>query len=381
MDSTLTMMKENIEQYKQKYIQSYTEVHKDEELETDLFYDTRMEVNEKLAEKEQEYLGNAHLVQLNDQEFATMTNQEMPTPDFEVLSKKQENALSKKEKAAYKEQVNQFQKQLNDWAKHESARQDTIRELATLDRIVAEKNEDIPPDPDIMMEKLNKITSESRVDNESFNKIQAKAWAKIADTTPGEELTVTATRAYLGGEFKNMNKCLRTGETIFDADYGFKDDLSEDAALAEITQSALQKRTLGRDMVLRRGCYSDALAPLMGENLSVEEAKAMITQKLGSGEDVVFHEKGFCSTSCYNDGGFPGDMEFIILAHKDADGMAIAGTDLAVFHRENEVLLNAGQKFKVLKMEDTELGQTRIFMEVISKTATQDQPTGEEGGS
>lgn len=380
MGKPTTVTADQKQQFRQKYHQQTEKICQTAQ---PFLYDIQQQVQSAEAGAHEEIHRQTYDMLLAPEEFEVMRNQQVPMPEFTVLNKQAQKALSKKERAAYKEQEKAFLEKLDKWTADETVRHDAIRELSVLDRKVASEHVDVPPNPDAMLAHLEKVTKEKRVEREVTNQLQAKAWTTITENTDGMDLAVTATRAYLGSEYTYINHNLRTGEKTHKVSPKARTekDISEQVILAEHLTEAVSHRKLGQDMVLRRGVGPFGFADSFSlPGLSYDQARAEIQQKLGAGEDVLLHEKGMCSTSCYADGGFDLPVEYIFLVHKDTQGINIAGTDLAVMQRENEVLLNADTKFKVLKYEEKEktasdkIQPIRMFLEVISKSPDSGQP-------
>ncbi len=127
----------------------------------------------------------------------------------------------------------------------------------------------------------------------------------------------------------------------------------------------LSTTSLSRDLVSKRAVEDvNTLAFMMGldnaANLSLQEIKEAVQSKTANGETITLQEKGFCSTSTTSKGGYfagsrriPEDdirsigIEFIILSKKGTRG--INYTCNGSRGKEDELLLDSGTKFKMIK--------------------------------
>ena len=125
---------------------------------------------------------------------------------------------------------------------------------------------------------------------------------------------------------------------------------------AEDGKKLLQKASLSRDLVSRRGVTGVAtVAHMLGlenaDSMSEEDIKEALKEKINSGKPVTMMEKGFFSTSVKTTGYSAGNsynlgVEFIILCKKGTKG--INYTKLGSKGDERELMLCPGTKFEVV---------------------------------
>lgn len=184
---------------------------------------------------------------------------------------------------------------------------------------------------------------------------------------------VSALTRYTGSSYTEINGYLRDiakgmSEEAARAKWG-----SSIADCARACEQALNKTTLGQDLVLRRGTDVGDLAGLfMNGDFSsdkrslygktAEELNAMFAGKIGE-------YAGFTSTSSQWDRGFSGDVEIVFMAPKDAKAASIMNIS-QYGTSEGETLLNAGTKVKCERIEtsDGHFGSDiRVFLTIITK--------------
>lgn len=348
----------------------------------------------------------------------------MPAPDFKVLTKKEFNKLSKTKKAEYLEEEADFQQKLDLFAKNETKRQEAVRQMASVDKIIAETHKEIPVNADGMMAAIQEQTKDeaSKVKMNALNRVRAEAFIQEAKYNPKRKLAPTAVRAYLGEWYENMNHHLRTNDKTRDG----KAIPDVEIEMVKSVKESLSNNTLKKDMVLYRGAGINTLASMMGTEpvteeklqehlkelatkegnpnkvwskadvetyrtrLNFEKAKKDMTDRMNKKEEVVLEEKGFCSTSNSMGGRFAKQpLKIFILAHAGTQGMEIAGTHLAVHSDESEVLLNANTKFRLVDIKE-DGPNTNVYLEVLSREENKEKTNeskektngnGAEGGA
>ena len=136
-------------------------------------------------------------------------------------------------------------------------------------------------------------------------------------------------------------------------------------------KSALNKMSLEETLVLRRGSSFGDLAGFMGGDFETNKrilARMSVDELKEKFEGTVGVYNGFTSTSSIYSKGFVGDVEVIIKAPQGTQGGSI--TKMSLYGgKEAEVLLNAGTKVMIEKIEksDGHKGSlVRIFMSVIN---------------
>ncbi len=148
---------------------------------------------------------------------------------------------------------------------------------------------------------------------------------------------------------------MNTGASYAMNDYYRKREKRAQSFFAPTLHRLLSSTSISRDIVSRRSVRDvQTLAHMMGlENaskLTADEIRKIIEDKIENNETITLHEKGFCSTST-STGGYFADakgIEFVILNKKGTNG--INYTCNGSKGAEDELLLDAGTKFKVLKV-------------------------------
>ncbi len=139
---------------------------------------------------------------------------------------------------------------------------------------------------------------------------------------------------------------------------------------AEDLKKGMKHTRLPMDRVVRRGYNKERFAKMLGlTNGTV--ALENLQRAMAEGAETTLVEKGFCSTSTKPNCGYFCDVELIILAHKGAKGVDYAHNHL--HDHESELLLDAGTKFRPIRMEPVERPlsdgttqqMTRIYLETI----------------
>lgn len=181
-------------------------------------------------------------------------------------------------------------------------------------------------------------------------------------------------KLYSGSSFTKMNGYLRERAAgLSHEDAVHKSRINEKQLKAiDQTKSGLQRSSLEKDLMLRRGTDLGDLAGLLPGNfydnlnmlseLSVEELNSRFAGTVGE-------YAGFTSTSSLWDRGFSGDVEIIFNAPAGIPASSIMkisqyGT------MEGETLLNAGTRVRVDRIEESDGhkdSSIRMFMDILPK--------------
>ena len=165
-------------------------------------------------------------------------------------------------------------------------------------------------------------------------------------------------KAYTGIKFKPYNRYLR------DPSYG---KISEnDKKDVELMKQGLKQMKIDHTIIVNRGLPNiRGLANMLGiksdvpaYDLSPDEMEKVIKQSVEhiqknqkEGKEIILTDPGFVSTS-YNPNNPFADMntgiEFVIKVNKGTEAVNLA--TLSTYSHEKEILLNAGTKFRFVKM-------------------------------
>ena len=164
-------------------------------------------------------------------------------------------------------------------------------------------------------------------------------------------------KAYSGEKYSVYNQHFR--------DPGYK-ALKDDKEDAEALKEGIKRCPIDRTIIVNRGVSNmRALVDMLGlqsdvptKNLNDAEMEKVVKQSVAhiqktqqEGKDIIFTDPGFVSTS-YNPENFYADqqtgIEFVIKVKPGTPAVNISS--MSKFEYEKEVLLNAGTKFRFLKM-------------------------------
>ncbi|MCR5655376.1 MAG: ADP-ribosyltransferase [Lachnospiraceae bacterium] len=200
---------------------------------------------------------------------------------------------------------------------------------------------ELPEDPQAMDDYYNKTTK-----SEEFKEAQSLVSKyQAADLRPQMFSYYTNTTM---GAYKINQELRSNGE-------------EEINSVGLVMKKEMKKSHMVYDNVVRRGVNDvKTVASMLGikhyDSLTNEQVKQELKKRIDSGEDVIFRDYGFVSTSQ----GYAADkysagnsekigVEFVILAKKGTEAFNISGT--SAYESEGEVLLNAGTKFKLIRAD------------------------------
>lgn len=150
-----------------------------------------------------------------------------------------------------------------------------------------------------------------------------------------------AVEVYTGSAYENMNAYLRG-------------QISSTSYADEIKQAteALKKASLPEEVIVRRGSDYNML-----RELGVDISEANKDKMVGA----LVTDKGFMSTSPAFDGGFSGDIEYVIKVPKGSQAMYV--DTISQNRGEEELLINRGGKYIIEDVEfDSYGGVKKIYM-------------------
>ena len=181
-------------------------------------------------------------------------------------------------------------------------------------------------------------------------------------------------KIYSGSSYTEMNGYLRYRAAGLSHEEAARKSYIDERQLKAIGQakSGLERSSLEKDLVLRRGTdlgdlagllpgdFSDNLDMISG--LSVEELNSRFAGTIGE-------YAGFTSTSSLWDRGFSGDVEIVFNAPAGTPASSIM--KISQFGTgEGETLLNAGTRVRIDRIEESDghFGSNiRIFMDILPK--------------
>lgn len=198
-------------------------------------------------------------------------------------------------------------------------------------------------------------------------------------------------KGFLEVTYITMNGLLRTGEFEKRKAEMEKDELaydrsvtqngnefmkrSENIKAVDALQKAIAQSELEEDMALMRHANADSLRILLGypgDHEFTKEDLKNIQERIDSGNCICM-DPGFVSTTAFENGApafnftkYP--VEFRILAHKGTSAAYMEPvTREQRFIEEKEMLLNSGQKMRLLKLEPKANNKYIVYMETINK--------------
>ena len=215
---------------------------------------------------------------------------------------------------------------------------------------------------DEIMEMARKQTVESMLE------LEERAFKKMA---AGERSGI---RTYSGEAYTKMNSYLRLRASGKSHEDAVKESRINEKQLKAIekAQKGLEKSSLEKDLILRRGTDLGDLAGLlpgnfrdnlkMLNNMSIDELNKRYSGTVGE-------YAGFTSTSSIWDRGFSGNVEVVFRAPQGTPASSIMkiskyGT------MEGETLLNAGTRVRINRIEESDGhrgSSIRIFMDILPK--------------
>lgn len=149
-------------------------------------------------------------------------------------------------------------------------------------------------------------------------------------------------RTYTGNAYSDMNKYLR-GQS----------QTTNYAKEIKACEKALSKASLPRETIVRRGSDYNMLDELGIGKITPQNKNNFI--------GAIVQDKGFVSTSPSPDGGFSGNIEYVIRLPQGSQAMYVA--PISHFESEEELLINCGGKYMVEDVEFGSLGGVKkIYM-------------------
>lgn len=150
-----------------------------------------------------------------------------------------------------------------------------------------------------------------------------------------------AVEVYTGSAYENMNAYLR-GQI---SSTSYADEIKQATA-------ALKKARLPEEVIVRRGSDYNML-----RELGIDISEANKDKMVGA----LVTDKGFMSTSPAFDGGFSGDIEYVIKVPKGSQAMYV--DTISQNRGEEELLINRGGKYIIEDVEfDSYGGVKKIYM-------------------
>lgn len=182
----------------------------------------------------------------------------------------------------------------------------------------------------------------------NFNRNQ---WAN--DFTENERRGVVD---YTASYYRDMNSALRDGS------YSSLSKISSLKKRIDNCTSALEKTSVAEDTVVWRGMGSkNTLARELG--ISRSELSQMMSD--GSIVKKQFTEKGFASTGVIESSGWNKEVFLEIYVPEGTQGMYVA--PISNFKRENELLLQRGTTFKIMKAERVN-GKYKLYVLIVDQS-------------
>ena len=314
-------------------------------------------------------------LELSKEEMDKLRENAPEGPDFEVLSEEQYRQKNAFGRYKYRRNVKKYFKKRKDTleeikekektGKKESAKAKRLRlfsnMVAKLDSKVSlqEKTEnykkkgffrDVEEDADDMDAAYEEVRTNQEMKDAEID--LAVHEAELWKNEDGAGCNAIDGYCALSGTCARMNAYLRNGSYS-----GYANQVNK-------ANNLLGKAKLSRDLVVRRGvngvnCIAHMLNLPNANEMTEDQIKAALKNKVESGEEVIMSDKGFMSTSIplvppsYSAGddtvGGNIGVEFIILAKKGTHAMNV--TPLSTHIKESELLIKPGTKLKLVKAQ------------------------------
>ena len=189
------------------------------------------------------------------------------------------------------------------------------------------------PTPELIDQKLlEQIPSSKNHDHHTIDEF--KKWE--SKVTAEEKAAVVK---YTGSYYHTMNSILRKKEE------GSKSDLKN----IKSTQNALDKATLDKPIVLRRGIGTEGLAGMLGgPSYDIENWIDKNLDKINQG-GYVCKDNAFLSMTPVKSGGFSRDVEVRMYCPSGTHAAYISS--ISNYKSEKETLLQSGSISRVVKIE------------------------------
>ncbi len=306
-----------------------------------------------------------------------------PEPDFQILSKEELGAKKKAERSQYKKNLKAYESRKkkweeetqNTWKDKTQAYEKNVKTRAALTQEVSnygqklseafpvhatvdEMDQSLRDNTDTQV-RSDKVLDEQRLKLGKVDTLQALAadrW-ELLKKTDLEALYAIDAYAHDSATADVMNEYLRTKKED-------EKNVNEIRQAGQIQRGLSAMPGIPNDIVVRRGVgrgtlahmYIDAQHKKDQEQQPVpteDQIKNLLTEE-NIKNGIILEEKGFCSTSFAENGGFAAanlkthktGIEFIILVRKGTQAIDIS--QHATFQDEREVLLNAGTRFRVV---------------------------------
>lgn len=166
-------------------------------------------------------------------------------------------------------------------------------------------------------------------------------WLKNISRNEREGVHIYTSDAYI-----DMNNYLRK----ISSDTSYKDEI-------DWCTEALRKAKLPEDVIVRRGSDYNMLKELGSYEMTEQNKNRVI--------GGLIRDKGFMSTSPSPNGGFSGNIEYVIKVPKGSQAMYVA--NISAYESEQELLINRGGKFMIEDVEFNQWGDVKkIYMTLVN---------------
>ncbi len=360
------------------------------------FYEHSLNLDKdrRKTEGERELARLKALTPLTEEEEEILIRFAPPVPDFDVVPEQQIREMGYFKGKTPRKRLKSYKERREEWEGSEDGitYKNTVQRIEDRERSIREYEEriasitgvdgeplfkEVKADPKDMHKALMKMNddrnfaTEENLSSEDFAKARSCGAVKVTEA-------IDAFTAYMNGGYTAMNDYFRTGKMDKKDVFSYVPKYVH----AENLKKIMDVTTISRDMVVRRGVAGfDTIKYMIGTDdvmsLSGEELKAALKKKMGEG-DLFVRDKGFVSTSIRAGSGFgaggpnptftePG-IEFIILVKKGTHALDISNAGVrGQAKNEDELLINAGTKFRVVKVyfNDGEDKDTREEGEIL----------------
>lgn len=179
--------------------------------------------------------------------------------------------------------------------------------------------------------------------------LEEELYDKALDVLNDRELK--ALNAYTGTQHAYINRYERYGSNV--------PKIAEENA--KIIENALNKITIGEDIVTKRGIDAKAFTELMNNSSNVNEWKFGKDASLLEGKTFV--EKGFYSSSLLG-GGLEGNVEITSFVSSSINGICLGG--ISNNEMEDEILIQKGYNYDIIRAKYEE-DKLKLWVIVNSK--------------
>lgn len=313
---------------------------------------------------------------ISQEELKDYVAKDVPLPDFQPLTLKEEKSLKKKKESEYKsylEKKEGYIASLNRWGANEVKRKNAYRQVLRIRRD-GDAFPEIKPDVDSMTEAFfweedNKQIIKNLGIEETKALVRLTKYSQLEKAKDG-------LKNYVGDYYTQMNEYLRNGSNLELMSPVSRQKLQENDGMEKFKQAlrAFEIQKMSHQMVTRRYVGSNVLRFMFGKNSEQEAIEFMRQWAKTKDQKICIEEKGFTSTAMYvNEGNesFRNKVEIMMLVEKGTKAISIAGTDIEKYD-EAELLLAPGTKYELIDIRENTQSTKNPVWRIYLRTIPQD---------